>query len=128
MLSKLAKSGAFLIIIIALTSGIEACPHGTFSPSAWSAQSWLDTSTSQESSNSSAADTNNETAAEVPDTASDEGENIDSSFISAQELEELLESETKPLIAYVSIDPPQGSVYILRRRIVSAQPGRSRAK
>ena len=139
MRSKLAKSGALLIIIFAITGGTVAiCPSGTFNPSAWGAQSWLGATTGQVSSNLSADDTNNvtadneiadnetadnETAAEEPETASDEGENIDShdyhinsyidsSFISAQELEESLESETKPLIVYVSISPPQGSSYI----------------
>ena len=116
MRSKLAKSGALLIIIIALTSGIEACPHGTFSPSAWGAQSWLDASTSQKSSNSATSDTSVDTAVEEPETVSDEDEHIayyiDTSFMSAEELEEMLVSETKTIIAYVSINPPQGSSYI----------------
>jgi thiosulfate/3-mercaptopyruvate sulfurtransferase len=113
MRSKLAKSGALLIIIIALTSGTVAkCPSDTFNPGAWSGQSWLATSTGQKSSNSSAADTNNETAAEEPETASDEDEYIDSTFITAEELVEMLKSETKTLVAYVSISPLQGSSYI----------------
>ncbi len=118
MRSELAKYGAILAVMIAVAGGAEAgcaCGGGggsSGSSGTWSGQSWLGDSMSQELGGS-ATSTGTEAETDAEGMAmSDVNGDISSSFISAQELVEMLEDETKPVIAYVSNNPPQGASYI----------------
>ncbi len=119
MRCELAKYGAILVVMIAFAGGAEAgCACGGGGSSSgisgtWSGQSWLGDSMSQESGESATSTgTEAETVVEGSEVVSDQNDNIGYSFISSQELEEILEEETKPVIAYVSNTPPQNSSYI----------------
>jgi thiosulfate/3-mercaptopyruvate sulfurtransferase len=120
MRSKLAKYGAFLVVVIALASGAQAGCSCSAGANAWSGQTWLE-DTMDESSNEVSTSSGTEavdgaeegTGAEVVTEAESNGDDeITSPSMSAQELREKLDGDSKPVIAYVSNTPPKGSSYI----------------
>ncbi len=90
MRCELAKYGAMLVVMIALTGGAEAgCACGGGSSGTWSGQSWIEEPTSEESNDFAESNgTEAETAAEGTVAVSD---GDDRTSISAQELKLMLE-------------------------------------
>jgi thiosulfate/3-mercaptopyruvate sulfurtransferase len=115
MRSKLAKYGSLLIVVIALSSGAQAgCSCRGGGEGTWDGPAWIEATLSG-SSNGAATSSGNEagTGAEgVNQADSDEDDATSSWSISAQELLDKLDGDSKPVIAYVSNTPPQSSLYI----------------
>jgi thiosulfate/3-mercaptopyruvate sulfurtransferase len=120
MQNKLLSYGAVLISMIALFGGAEGgCSCRGGGGDAWSGASWLEDSLGGPSSlaaGASGVEAGEANVAEEPivveaDEAS--SDDLSSWSISAGELREKLEGEPRPVVAYVSNTPPEGS-YIAR--------------
>jgi thiosulfate/3-mercaptopyruvate sulfurtransferase len=118
MRSKLAKYGAFLVVMIALASGAQAGCGCSAGADTWGGQAWLE-DTMDESSDEAAVSDGTEAGAGAEVVAEDGNEadsedqdEICSPSISAQELRERLDGDSKPVIVYISNTPPKGSSYI----------------
>lgn len=118
MRSKLAKYGAFLVVMIALASGAQAGCGCSAGADTWGGQAWLE-DTMNESSDEATMASGTEAGAGAEVVAEDGNEadsedqdEICSPSISAQELRERLDGDSKPVIAYVSNTPPKSSSYI----------------
>lgn len=117
MRSKLAMVESLLIVMVALASGAQAGCSCSAGADAWSGQAWLE-DTMDESSEGAAPSTGTEAGAGVEEEIgaevahedeTDLDEEIFSTSLTAQELQERLEGDSQPVIAYVSNTPIQGS-------------------
>lgn len=117
MRSKLAMLESLLIVMVALASGAQAGCSCSAGADAWSGQAWLE-DTMDESSEGAVPSTGTEAGAGVEVGAGAEAgaegetdldEEILSTYITAEELQERLEGDLLPVIAYVSNTPIQGS-------------------
>lgn len=116
MQNKLLSYGAVLILMIALFGGAEGgCSCRGGGGDAWSGASWLEDSLGGSTgleAGASAAQAGEANVAEEPIVVeADElsSEDLSSWSISAGELREKLEGEPRPVVAYVSNTPPEGS-------------------
>jgi thiosulfate/3-mercaptopyruvate sulfurtransferase len=118
MRSKLTKYGAFLVVMIALSSGAQAGCGCSAGADTWGGQAWLEDTMDESSDEATMASGTEagagaEVVAEDGNEADSEGQDeICSPSISAQELRERLDGDSKPVIAYVSNTPPKSSSYI----------------
>ncbi len=112
---KLAKYGALLIVMIALASSAQAgCSCRGGGEGTWDGPAWIE-ATLGGSSDVAATASGMEAgtgAEEGTEAGSDGDDEICTPSISAQELRERLDGDSKPLIVYVSNTPPKSSSYI----------------
>lgn len=109
MRSKLAMVESLLIVMIALASGAEAGCSCSAGADAWNGQAWLE-DTAPSTGTEAGSGVEEEIGAEVAhEDETDLDEEILSPSISAEELQERLEGDSQPVIAYVSNSPIQGS-------------------
>ena len=114
MRSKLANYGPLLVVVIALVGGVQAgCScRGGGGEGTWDGPAWIEATLSG-SSNETAASSVAEAEVEYDtETQSSEMDGGSSPSISAQELRERLDGNSKPVIVYVSNTPPNSGSYI----------------
>jgi thiosulfate/3-mercaptopyruvate sulfurtransferase len=108
---KLTEFGSLLIVFIALSSGAQAgcCSGGA--EGTWDGPAWIEAALNGSSDGATPSSGNEAgTGAEGENQAATNDDDTTCSwFISAQELRERLDGGSKPVIAYVSNTPIQGS-------------------
>jgi thiosulfate/3-mercaptopyruvate sulfurtransferase len=111
MRSKLAKYGSLLIVVIALAAGAEAgCSSCGGGKGVWDGPVWIETVLGRSSGEAATSSgTEAESGAEEGGQAGADDEETCQWSITAQELREWLEGDSKPVIAYVSNTPIQGT-------------------
>jgi len=112
---KLAKYGALLVAVIALASSAQAgCSCRGGGEGTWDGPAWVEAALgeSSEVASPSSGTVAVAGAEKVNEAESDGLDEIWPQSISAQELRDRLDGDSKPLIAYVSNTPPQSSSYI----------------